>query len=177
GVAEVLHRWNGTSDSDANSYFQINNYSTLDNQYATKLIASTSLAASNGPSLGIWGWVTPGADTSSATPVINIDARRNDATAILNRPILNISNLNTVLFRVNQSGDIAHTITAQAGVGELLHSWTVSDDTGSTMGLFNFVATDGQFSPFWIGSVSTNVPTTIPALGFRGNIPVASDSG
>jgi len=175
GVGETLAKFT-TSDADANSYFQINNYTTTDANYSTKLIASTSLAASTGPAIGIWGWVTPSVDTSSSTPVINIDARRTDATAILNRPILTVSNLNVVSFRINQNGDILQTTAAQTGAAEICQQWGVSDDSATIVRLSNGFSTDGIFAPVLLFQVSSNVDNGKSACYFYTYINVANDT-
>jgi hypothetical protein len=173
GVAETIHTWNGPVDSDANSYLKIFNASTTDATFAPKIVGSTTKASTN--AMMLWGWISVANDTGT-TPIVNIDGRRQDGTAITTRPIFSVSNLNTSLFVIQSTGQMTN-VHQDETITEKLFEITLSDAAGSYFRILNNLGgVVGLYAPQIVGH-NAAANTTYSGLYFQGSIDAAQDSG
>src|SRR4029079_2309499 len=176
GVWETLHTW--TVNDNGNSFFRIVNQSGTDARFVPTLQGVTDSTVTNAlGALYIQATIHSSLDTGSV-PVMILRSNVNVSDAIIaTRPLLRIENYTTRVWEMNAKASITHLVMADVGGFDTLYTWTLTDDTNSTLAITNAQNADGQFAPFINANISSNVSTAMPALWVRGNTTVASDSG
>lgn len=160
-----------------NSFLRIVNQSGSDGRFVPTIQGLTDSTVTNAMgAFYLQGSVHSTLDTGSV-PAVILRGNIHSADAVLaTRPVLGIENYTTRVLTVNSKGDLKQTIIAQAGVGEVLHEWTVSDFTTSYLRLRNFSSTDAQFVPNLM-SVNALGNASFPGFILHGYIATAWDSG
>ena len=170
-TAETLHQWN-MSDSANGSYIRFGNLSSADAAFRPRIIifnADDTGANEIVPQVSV-------AMDSGTNAVLKFTIRHDNGTVITTRPLMDILNNTTSVFKVNVNGDVVHNITAQAGVAETLANWTVSDVTTSFLNIENNSTTDAQFAP-WIRSRNNNATASKNGLRITGQVTSGADTG
>ena len=170
GVAEVLHKW--TVSDDANGFIQFENGSTTDAVFRPYIHVFNT-----GTSQCLFILECLAANDSGTNPMIQFDGKRSTPAAITTRPIFGISNNLTQLFVVNFDGKTTQTITAAASVAEILHQWSVSDDTTSYLKIENASSSDGIFIPYIHTLNNLASSSSTYALQIRAELRNSSDIG
>lgn len=114
-------------EDDFNSYFDIRNATSIDNQFIPIIVGSNQV--DNRYSLIITGNTVPDYDIASEEALVLFDARREDSNPILNRPLFHWRNYNSIKMTMTAEGNLGLGTTEP--VGDIHISDTLSPDAHS----------------------------------------------
>jgi hypothetical protein len=125
-AGEIIHVW---SVSDAVSFIDILNASTVDGEFAPWMRFANFIANATHPSVYFYHYIHASHDTG-AVPAVIYDARKSDGTAIVTRPCFDWRNNGGILFALWPSQAVFNVgIRTKDAVKTANYTLTFADDT------------------------------------------------
>lgn len=181
GVAEILSRFQMADN--ASSYFQIDNATATDGQFVPRITTYNSSSGSIAPGLYVYSNILAANDNTTTNGVIVLDSRRVENAALTTRPILEVRNFTTNVFRIiptQVQSLLPHLIHVTSGSTdfETMLTFSVSDAPSCSSIISNGTSTNTVFTPIWTSSALAAAASSAHiAFQFRNTILAANDSG
>lgn len=190
-ATEIMGQWT-MGNSVGGSKIEFANASSTDTIFSP-WIRAYNLDDVAHPGLYLYAYIADAHDTGTQS-AMRFDVRKADNTALVTRPLYSFRNAGTEVFAIGQTsvafgarditnvaaitatGTVDVNKTAQAGAGELLQIWRVSDGGSSDIEFRNGSTTDGQFAP-WMLSYNYAATASHPGLYLYSHVQGTQDSG